>query len=275
MNPHLFNICILSVHAVKKCTHNEVRFTVVFLFLIQITIHSQARKQISILAVFLIKSVHLVLFFRVSMSILARNLARVNPALSVSTVMPLRPFTSKPEKNKPIKLTSLLNQHTNLYAKKKEIIDYKAVKFYDPPYINKKAPFPNYELLNINLHGYDYSVLDTFFRYLERLCTSLKIEVVEAYAMPCRNLKVKTYQPFSATLDREFKLNNYHRVVKIQSLKSTMAPLLFEAIQLNLPEGVQLNVTVPTEEESEFRYVPDIELNELKQKLEDSKIVKK
>jgi len=162
-----------------------------------------------------------------------------------------------------------------LNAKKKEIIDYKTVKFYDPPYIKKQTPFPNYEILNINIHGYDYPVLDAFFRYLERLCNSLKVEVVESYAMPCRNLKVKTYQPFSATLDKEFKLNNYHRVVKIQSLKSTLAPLLFEAIQLNLPEGVNLNVSMPTEEETEFRYVPDIELNELKQKLEEAKNTKK
>lgn len=173
-------------------------------------------------------------------------------------------------KKEAIKLSDLLTDHVALYGKKKEMIDYKAVKFYDPPYINKEPPFPNYELININIHGYDYSVLDTFFKYLERLCNSLKVDVVEAYAMPCRNYKIKTYQPFSATLDREFKLNNYHRVVRIQSLKSTMAPLLFEAIQMNLPMGVQLNVTVPTEEEDEFRYVPDIELNELKQKLEDS-----
>lgn len=171
------------------------------------------------------------------------------------------------ERNTPLKLTSLLSEHVPLYAKKKEVINYKEDKFYDPPYLNKEPPFPNYELLNINIHGYDFAVLDTYYKYLERLCNSFKVNVVEAYAMPCRSLKIKTYQPFSSNLDKEYKLNNYHRVVRIKNLKSTLAPFLFETIELNLPEGVKLSVTVPTVEEDEFRYVPDIELNELKQKL--------
>lgn len=171
------------------------------------------------------------------------------------------------ERSSPIKLTSLLGEHVPLYAKKKEVINYNEDKFYDPPYLNKEPPFPNYELLNINIHGYDFAVLDTYYKYLERLCNSFKVNVVEAYAMPCRSFKIKTYQPFSSNLDKEYKLNNYHRVVRIKNLKSTLAPFLFETIELNLPEGVQLSVTVPTVEEDEFRYVPDIELNELKQKL--------
>lgn len=179
--------------------------------------------------------------------------------------------TKEIRKRPAVPLESYLKEHVSLVAKKKEKVSYEGVKFYDPPYLNKEPPFPNYELLNISIKGYDYSVLDTYYKYIERLCLSLKVEVVEAYAMPCRTFKIKTYQPFSATMDKEFKLNNYHRIVRISNLKSTFAPILFEAIQLNLPEGVQMNVSVPAEEEDEFRYVPDIELNELKQKLSESK----
>lgn len=93
--------------------------------------------------------------------------------------------------------------------------------------------------------------------------------MVEVYRMPARSLKIKTLQPFSNTTDKEYSLQVYHRVVRVRQLRSTLAPLLFESIQMNLPEGVQMNVSVPTQEEDEFRYVPDIELNELKQKLED------
>jgi ribosomal protein S10 len=143
------------------------------------------------------------------------------------------------------------------------------LKFYDPPYLEREALFPNYELLNINLKGYDYNVLDVFYKFVEKLCDSLKIEVVEAYAMPARKFKVKTYQPFSTNLDKEYELNTYHRIVRIKSLKSTLAPILFESIQLNLPEGVQLNISTPNKEEDEFRYVPAFELNELKQQLEE------
>lgn len=111
------------------------------------------------------------------------------------------------------------------------------LKYYDPPYLNKKPPFPNYDLLNINLKGYDATSLDTYFKYVDKLCKSFKLDVVEAYCMPARSQKVKTYQPFSSNLDKEYKLQVYHRVVRIQHLKSTLAPFLFEAIQLNLPEG--------------------------------------
>lgn len=182
-----------------------------------------------------------------------------------------QPTSLNTKRQLSVKLSSFLTKHTALYAKKKEIIDYDGQKFYDPPYINKEPPFPNYELVNINIRGYDYAVLDTYFRYIERLCMNFKIDVTEAYAMPCRNYKIKTYQPFSSTLDKEYKLSHYHRIVRIESLQSTLAPLLFEAIEMNLPEGVQMNVNVPTEEDDEFRYVPDIELNELKQKLDGAK----
>jgi large subunit ribosomal protein L48 len=145
----------------------------------------------------------------------------------------------------------------------------KEVKYYDPPYLIRKAPFPNYELLNLNFKGYEYSALDVFYQFVERLCKALQVEVVEAYPMPARSIKVKTYQPFSTNLDKEYSLQMYHRVVRIRNLESTVAPTLLESIQLNLPEGVQMNVSVPSEEEDEFRYVPDIELNELKQRLEE------
>lgn len=141
------------------------------------------------------------------------------------------------------------------------------IKFYDPPYLAREAPFPNYELLDINLKGYDYAVLDSCHSACTKMCKLFKLDIKESYAMPARQFKVKTLQPFSANLDREYELNTYHRVTRIRDLKSTQAPLLFESIQLNLPEGVQLSVSVPTQEDDEFRYVPDIELTELRDKL--------
>jgi large subunit ribosomal protein L48 len=143
----------------------------------------------------------------------------------------------------------------------------KEIKFYDPPYLAREAPFPNYDVININLKGYDYTTLDCIFRHVEKMCQSLKLNVIDTYAMPARSFKIKTYQPFSTNLDKEYELNTYHRVIRIKDLKSTFAPLLFESIQLNLPEGVQMSISVPTVEEEEFRYVPDIELNELRQRL--------
>jgi ribosomal protein S10 len=143
------------------------------------------------------------------------------------------------------------------------------VKFYDPPYLERKAPFPNYKLLNINIHGYDYTSLDSNLKFIRQLCGALKVTVVESYPMPARVTRIKTLLPFSTNVDKECLIHTYHRVARVQNVKSTVAPLLFEAIQLNLAEGVSMNVTVPTADEDEFRYVPDTDLAEMKAKFQE------
>ena len=188
------------------------------------------------------------------------------------------PIIKKKEEKQPqVKLTAYLkhvkaeNQVEQEANRKFDHITNSEVKYYDPPYLIRKAPHPNYELLNINIKGYDFTSLDVFYKFVERLCLSFQVKIVEAYPMPSRSLKVKTFQPYSTNLDKEYSFNMYHRVVRIKNLKSTTAPLLFEAIQLNLPEGVQLNVSVPSRDQDEFRYVPDVELHEMRAKLEELK----
>lgn len=66
------------------------------------------------------------------------------------------------------------------------------VKFYDPPYLAREAPFPAYAELNINLKGYDFTVLETYHNFIARLCKALEVDVKDIYAMPARNYKVHT-----------------------------------------------------------------------------------
>lgn len=55
------------------------------------------------------------------------------------------------------------------------------LKYYDPPYLERAAPFPNYPLLNINLKGYDFSTLDVYYEFVARLCKSLKVTLPDIY----------------------------------------------------------------------------------------------
>lgn len=64
------------------------------------------------------------------------------------------------------------------------------VKFCDPPYLAREAPFPSYDELNINLKGYDFTVLETCHNFIARLCRSLDVDVKDVYAMPARSFKV-------------------------------------------------------------------------------------
>lgn len=68
------------------------------------------------------------------------------------------------------------------------------VKFYDPPYLAREAPFPSYDELNINLKGYDFTVLETYHNFIARLCRSLEVDVKDVYAMPARSFKVNSSQ---------------------------------------------------------------------------------
>lgn len=70
------------------------------------------------------------------------------------------------------------------------------VKFYDPPYLARDAPFPVYAELNINLKGYDFTVLESYHNFIARLCRSLEVDVKDVYAMPARSLKVSPLKNF-------------------------------------------------------------------------------
>ena len=51
---------------------------------------------------------------------------------------------------------------------------------YEPPYLFETDLYPNYSLLSVSIRGYDYVVLEGFFRYIQKLAKSLEIKVPEA-----------------------------------------------------------------------------------------------
>ncbi len=140
---------------------------------------------------------------------------------------------------------------------------------YDPPYIKKTIEYPTYPPLVLNFYSYNYIVVDAFYKYIEKLCDMLAIDVVEAYRMPLRSIEVKTFKPYSTATDSEFKLQRYHRCVHIGQTKATLVPLLYEAIQMNLPEGVTFEVAEPSNAHTQFRYVPEVQIDTLRNQLRE------
>lgn len=51
-------------------------------------------------------------------------------------------------------------------------------------------------------------------------------------------------------------------------LEATKAPIFFHIIQAALPEGVKLTVKLHDDMEEEHRYLPDLELTQLKNELD-------
>ena len=155
----------------------------------------------------------------------------------------------------------------------KTVNDYAIFKkpgsIYDPPYINKERPFPNYALLNIHLISYEYTGVHIFYKHAISLIKKLNIKINSAYAQPARAYNIKTYKPYSTTIDQDFKLQKYHRIIRVEGIKSTSVPILLESLQMNLPEGIELYLAEPKAEEDEFRYIPDLDVSELKKKMDE------
>jgi hypothetical protein len=103
---------------------------------------------------------------------------------------------------------------------------------YEPPYLFETDLYPNYSLLAISVRGYDYVVLEGYFRYIQKLAKSLDIKIPEAYvsfahflllifcfsvAIPAKSSRVTILKPRSAQIDVEHHLNLYHRIVKVRN----------------------------------------------------------
>jgi len=141
---------------------------------------------------------------------------------------------------------------------------------FEPEGLNEPPEIPEYEALNIRLRGYDFVTLESFAKFTHGLVKSMGLSN-DSFANPATTCKVQTYKPNSTNLEHEYELAEYERTVQIEDVPNTLVPLLLETLQLNSPEGVNLTIKHPTEEEHDFRYVPDVMLNSLEAELDAMK----
>jgi hypothetical protein len=112
---------------------------------------------------------------------------------------------------------------------------------YEPPYLFETDLYPNYSFLAITIRGYDYIVLEGYFRYIQKLAKSLDLNVSEAYVthlysfisysssllsvpIPAKSSRVTILKPRSAQIDVEHNLNLYHRILKVRiSIKKNIS----------------------------------------------------
>ncbi len=105
---------------------------------------------------------------------------------------------------------------------------------YEPPYLFETDLYPNYSSLAISIRGYDYIVLEGYFRYIQKLTKSLDLKLSEAYVIsyfdsfisyslflfsipiPAKSSRVTILKPRSVQIDVEHHLNLYHRIVKVR-----------------------------------------------------------
>lgn len=138
---------------------------------------------------------------------------------------------------------------------------------FEPDGLDEPPEIPEYEVLNIRMRGYDFVTLESFAKFTHSLVKAMGIGN-DAFPTPARTCKIQTYKPNSTNLEHEYELAEYERTVQIEDVPNTLIPLLLETLQTNSPEGVNLTIKLPTDEEHDFRYVPDIMLNSLEAELD-------
>ncbi|KAG8223606.1 hypothetical protein J437_LFUL004130 [Ladona fulva] len=140
---------------------------------------------------------------------------------------------------------------------------------YEPEYLKyTKSEIPTYDALNVQIKGYDYPMVESFQSFVHKLAESMGIEVEDSWALPPQSLAVKKFKHLTTVVDSEYKLNKYERNVQIVDVPATVAPIFFYAIQESLPEGVSVRIHPHEDEYEELRYIPDVQLLELKSQLE-------
>ncbi|XP_031624189.1 uncharacterized protein LOC116341336 [Contarinia nasturtii] len=146
-----------------------------------------------------------------------------------------------------------------------------ASNLFEPDYLDALKPkHPIYPCVNFQITGYDFAVLESFHRFLYRTADSYDFDVSECWAVPAKDLHVTKLKANSETVESEFKLKIYERNMQVYNLSANFYPVYLRLIQAALPEGVTLKVVEHQPDiHEEIRYVPDTDLKQLQDELEE------
>lgn len=81
-----------------------------------------------------------------------------------------------------------------------------------------KSKIPLHDTLNIQMRGFDYSILESYQKLVNRIATNMDINVEDGWATPAQQLQITTYRPNSEIVESKYSLNNYERTVQITDI---------------------------------------------------------
>ncbi|XP_029174543.1 uncharacterized protein LOC114943136 [Nylanderia fulva] len=139
---------------------------------------------------------------------------------------------------------------------------------YEPDYLQTgKSKIPLLPTINIQIKGYDYSVLECYQAFMNKLADIMQIDVDNSWALPPQEFKIQRYKTGTTAIISEYNLKIYERHIQLSEVSSTKCSILIRALEASLPQGVTLNVDVYDSALELKRYVPDKELLDLKSSL--------
>ncbi|KJH45891.1 hydrolase, TatD family [Dictyocaulus viviparus] len=137
---------------------------------------------------------------------------------------------------------------------------------YEPKFLDTRE-YPEYDLLNIRIQGYDFTYLEKFQSYVDRMARRFNFKVVESYAVASQTQRAVVYKQNSTIVDDEVNLALYDRVVRIAGVAAPHLQLFILLIQTHLPIGVSVTFKQFEKSDEDYRYIPDLLLKQKQEEL--------
>ncbi|KAL6744133.1 hypothetical protein Aduo_017099 [Ancylostoma duodenale] len=137
---------------------------------------------------------------------------------------------------------------------------------YEPKFPDTRE-YPEYDKLNVRIQGYDFTHIEKFQGYVDRMARRFNFKVLESYAVAAQTQRVVMYKPNSTIVDNEVNLALYDRVVRLGNVPAPHLQLFISLIQTHLPVGVTVTFKEHEKADEDYRYIPDILLKQKQEEL--------
>ncbi|CAJ0588787.1 unnamed protein product [Cylicocyclus nassatus] len=137
---------------------------------------------------------------------------------------------------------------------------------YEPKFPDRRE-YPEYETLNVRIQGYDFTHIEKFQGYVDRMARRFKFNVIDSYAVAAQTQRVVVYKPNSTIVENEVNLSLYDRVVRLGNVPAPHLQLFISLIQTHVPVGVTVTFKEHEKADEDYRYIPDILLKQKQEEL--------
>lgn len=103
-----------------------------------------------------------------------------------------------------------------------------------------KPQHPTYDIINLEIIGYDYSLLESFQRFVDRIAKSLDLDVSSGWAHPPTKKKIIRYKENSTNINSEYNLTTFKRYLQLNEVQAPIYNVFVRFIQSGVPEGMKL-----------------------------------
>lgn len=148
----------------------------------------------------------------------------------------------------------------------------KVPDLHEPAYlVDLKPKIGYYDLLNLQLKGYDFVVLEKYQSYIHKTMKKMQFQVVKAWSAPHQELQLETLGDKTTAIENEYKIKIYERNLQMKDALVTKLPLLIDIINMTSPPGVSFSIHRHSSEHEDKLYFRDSVLENLREELQELK----